>query len=183
MKKIVFAALLAALCISCGRQSTATVEGTVVDAAMNNVILDTSDGEMVVNTAFSDPNKVEGVLIGDVVKVVYTEQTDGGVTVNNACSLEVVVPSYYRLIAGTWVAENGGLVLAEDGTAEGQGAAPSDIRNYVLDGEELAITSGTKDEPVTVVYTIEKLDADSLVLRNNETQAIDWSCARKQAEQ
>lgn len=192
MKNIFIIAMTALVCF-CGCRKTATVEGKVLDATMGNIVLATAEGEFVVNTLDSDPTKVIGVLIGDVVKVEYSScQTEDGQTINSVESLELVSPSYYRLITGTWmmsVLEDGdkiGFTFAEDGTAESVNMKNLDIRNYVLDikddVEELAVTAisdgAAEPETMTVVYEIVKLDADSLVLRNKETEALEWVCGR-----
>ena len=193
MRNLFIIALAAIVCFCGCCNKTATVEGKVLDATLGNILLSTPDGELVVNTLDSDPTKVIGVLIGDVVKVEYTSYvTEDGETVNSVESLELVSPSYYRLITGTWMMsvlegeDRIGFTLAEDGTAESVNMKNLAIRNYVLDikddVEELAVTAvsdgAAEPETMTVVYEIVKLDADSLVLRNKETEALEWSCGR-----
>ena len=181
MKKILFVAA-ALICISACCQKTRTIGGKVIDAAMNSIILATDAGEFCVSTAFADPSEVEGVLIGDVVEVEYTEVKSGSATINSVRSLSVVSPSYYRLIAGTWLTgcgdESCGFTLAEDGTATGSGARWAGICNYVLDGEELALIQKSGDRNVSTVFDVVRLDADSLVVATPAGE--QFALARKQ---
>jgi len=193
MKKIIFAAIAAVLCLAGCKQSALSTEGKVVDATMNNLVIANDEGEITINIAEADPTKVEGVLLGDVVKVTYNQVPAGGEDfVNVVESLSVISPSYYRVIAGSWLAKGVndsdfyGFTLAEDGSAESVNNLTFLVKEWVLDGEELALT-GTADSAgvavkKTAVYKIDKLDIDSLVLSNKETGAVEWACKRKVAE-
>ena len=190
MRRTAIAALGLFLLLSGCSDPASTVEGKVTDATIGSVVIVDDQGlETVISILDADPTKVEGVLLGDVVKVTYypVELEDGTVT-NEVESLRVVSPSYYRLIAGTWTtdgineADRFGFTLAEDGSAASVNLNTLRITDWVLDGEQLALSSvpegGDPKNPVTVVYSIEKLDADSLVLRNVADGSKEWSCAR-----
>jgi len=193
MKKIIFAAIAAVLCLAGCKQSALSVEGKVVDATMNNLVLATDEGEITINIMEADPTKVEGVLLGDVVKVTYNQVPAGGEEfVNIVETLIVTSPSYYRVIAGSWLAKGVndadfyGFTLAEDGSAKSVNMLTFRLSEWVLDGEELALTGQADSAGVAVkkteVYKIQKLDADSLVLANRESGAVEWACKREAAE-
>lgn len=174
MKKIssVFAVAASLLLVAgCRQNALPTVEGQVVDATIFSVTLETPEGETVVlNTRGTDPMLVPGVLAGDVVRVAY-QPLDEGETLQ-AVRLDITTPSAYRLVPGIWrdctQAPELGLVLAEDGSAQAVGMDNLMLRTWALDGEKLvldAVDPAAPKETKTVVYMIEKLDADSLVVR------------------
>jgi hypothetical protein len=64
-----------------------------------------------------------------------------------------------------------GLVLAEDGSARAVGLADLSLQDWSLDGDNLVLTAADPDDPsgtVTLIYVIERLDVDSLVLATTE---------------
>ena len=101
----------------------------------------------------------------------------------------VTAPSYYRVIAGSWLAKGVndadfyGFTLAEDGSAKSINNLTFRAKEWVLDGEELVLTGEADSTGTvvsrTVVYKIDRLDADSLILSNKETGAVEWACGRE----
>ncbi len=190
MKKIIFAAIAAIVCLAACKQSALSFEGKVVDATMNTLVIANDGGEITINISDADPTKVEGVLLGDIVKVTYNQVPAGGENfINVVESLVVTAPSYYRVIAGSWLAKGVndadfyGFTLAEDGSAKSINNLTFRVKEWVLDGEELVLT-GEADSAGTVVsrtavYKIDRLDADSLILSNKETGAVEWACGRE----
>lgn len=189
MRRIyIISALAAVICLAGCKQNKA-IQGTVVDATMNTICLATEAGDTVtVSTMDTDPDMVPGVLIGDVVKVscetVHAENGD----LSKAVKLDLVKPSNYRLISGYWTTTNGengdkyGFTLAEDGTAESINMFTLRMKNWVLDGDELALTAESEGSGApftsTTVYKIAKLDVDSLVLEDKGTGYAVWSLGR-----
>ena len=190
MKKIIFAAIAAIVCLAACKQSALSFEGKVVDATMNTLVIANDGGEITINISDADPTKVEGVLLGDIVKVTYNQVPAGGENfINVVESLVVTAPSYYRVIAGSWLAKGVndadfyGFTLAEDGSAKSINNLTFRAKEWVLDGEELVLigeadSTGTVVSR-TVVYKIDRLDADSLILSNKETGAVEWACGRE----
>lgn len=184
MKKIssVFAVAAAILLAAGCRQSALpTVEGQVVDATIFSVTLETPEGESVIlSTRGTDPMLVPGVLAGDVVRVAYQTLPDGETL--QAVQLDITQPSAYRLVPGVWrdcnVAPELGLVLAEDGSAQAVGMDNLTLRTWTLDGDKLvldAVDPASPKDSKTLVYVIEKLEADSLVIRNSEEARLAFS--------
>lgn len=180
MKKIWITLALctvAALAISCDpAPKTRIIEGTVVDATMNNVMLVTAEGDTVnVSTMDADPALVQGVLLGEQVNAVCVTEKVGENEVLKAIELTVTqhVPAFY--IAGKWVEPNPidpasvqGVQLNQDGTAASVGMATLLFSAWKLDGDNLllqsqSIGSGGVFED-TETLRIVKIDADSLVL-------------------
>ena len=190
MKKIIFAAIAAIVCLAACKQSALSFEGKVVDATMNTLVIANDGGEITINISDADPTKVEGVLLGDIVKVTYNQVPAGGENfINVVESLVVTAPSYYRVIAGSWLAKGVndadfyGFTLAEDGSAKSINNLTFRAKEWVLDGEELMLTGEADSTGTvvsrTVVYKIDRLDADSLILSNKETGAVEWACGRE----
>ena len=143
-----FLAAFPLLFSSCSK--TVTIEGRVTDASVNDIVVVTQTDTVSVSTIEADPSKVPGVLIGDIVKVEYElTEPESGVFVNSIRSLEIVSPSYYRIIAGTWTrkgindADYYGFTLADDGSAESVNNNTLQVREWVLDGEELVLPTAT----------------------------------------
>jgi hypothetical protein len=190
MKKIIFAAIAAIVCLAACKQSALSFEGKVVDATMNTLVIANDGGEITINISDADPTKVEGVLLGDIVKVTYNQVPAGGENfINVVESLVVTAPSYYRVIAGSWLAKGVndadfyGFTLAEDGSAKSINNLTFRAKEWVLDGEELVLTGEADSTGTvvsrTVVYKIDRLDADSLILCNRETGSVEWACGRE----
>ena len=190
MKKIIFAAIAAIVCLAACKQSALSFEGKVVDATMNTLVIANDGGEITINISDADPTKVEGVLLGDIVKVTYNQVPAGGENfINVVESLVVTAPSYYRVIAGSWLAKGVndadfyGFTLAEDGSAKSINNLTFRAKEWVLDGEELVLTGEADSTGTvvsrTVVYKIDRLDADSLILSNKETGSVEWACGRE----
>ena len=190
MKKIIFAAIAAIVCLAACKQSALSFEGKVVDATMNTLVIANDGGEITINISDADPTKVEGVLLGDIVKVTYNQVPAGGENFINVVESHVVTaPSYYRVIAGSWLAKGVndadfyGFTLAEDGSAKSINNLTFRAKEWVLDGEELVLTGEADSTGTvvsrTVVYKIDRLDADSLILSNKETGAVEWACGRE----
>ena len=179
MKKIssVFAILAAVLLAGCRQSALPTVEGRVVDATIFSVTLETPQGDSVVlSTRGTDPMRVPGVLAGDVVRVAYEQFPDGETL--HAVQLDITSPSAYRLVPGVWRDCSGspeiGLVLAEDGSAQAVGMEDLSLRTWTLDGDKLvldAVDPAAPKEAKTLVFDIEKLDADSLIVRGQDEGA------------
>lgn len=178
LKKSLFATLAAAAFLASCAPEVPTLEGKVTDATMSTVTLTTAEGESVsVSTLDSDPNLVPGVLVGDFIRVAYEPAGD----MPHVISLEIVEPSYYRLISGTWLNADGvGFTLAEDGSASSAGFDSLILKEWALDGEELALSGEVAPgKNATIVYVIAQLDAKSLVLDSKEDGTTVWSCTRR----
>ena len=159
---------------ACRQNVLPTVEGRVVDATIHSVTVETPEGEsVVVSTLGTNPMLVPGVLPGDEVCIAYELLSD--IDVLRAVRLDILTPSAYRLLPGIWrdcsEPEEVGLVLAEDGSAQAVGLDDLTLQDWSLDGEELVLTSADPDGKApaqTLVYRIERLDIDSLVVRPAE---------------
>ncbi len=158
----------------CRQSSFPTVEGSVIDATIHSVTVQTSEGgSFTVSTLGTDPMLVPGVLPGDEVRIAYETLPDGETL--RAVRLDITTPSAYRLLPGIWRDCTGptevGLVLAEDGSARAVGLADLNLRDWSLDGDSLILTAADPTSPdgkVTLIYIIEQLDVDSLVLATTE---------------
>ena len=116
---------------------------------------------------------VPGVLPGDEFRIAYELLSD--INIFRAVRLDILTPSAYRLLPGIWRDCTGpvevGLVLAEDGSARAVGLADLNLRDWSLDGDSLILTAADPTSPdgkVTLLYSIEQLDVDSLVLATTE---------------
>lgn len=141
------------------------VEGRVFDTTIASISLETPAGDTcVVSTRGTNPMMVPGVLPGDVIRVSYEVLPDGETL--RALQLSILTPSGYRMVPGIWrdcsEAQEVGLVLAEDGSAKYVGEGGPELRDWSLDGDNLALTAS---DGSILMYRIERLDADSLFLR------------------
>ena len=171
---MIFLAAAAAVLCGCRQSSLPIVEGRVVDATIHSVTVETPAGDSLsVSTLGTNPMLVPGVLSGDEVRIAYETLPDGETL--RAVWLNITTPSAYRLLPGIWRdctrPVEVGLVLAEDGSARGVGLADLNLRDWSLDGDCLALTAADPESPdgkVTLLYHIEQLDVDSLVLATTE---------------
>ena len=162
------------LSAGCRQSSFPTVEGCVVDATIHSVTVQTPEGgSATVSTLGTDPMLVPGVLPGDEVRIAYETLPDGETL--RAVRLDITTPSAYRLLPGIWRDCTGpsevGLVLAEDGSAQVVGLEGVTLQDWSLDGEDLVLTSVDPDGKApskTLLYKIERLDIDSLVVKPSE---------------
>lgn len=177
MKRLFAVAAVVLLLAGCRQASAPTVEGRVVDATIYSVTLLTEAGDSVsVSTRGTDPLLVPGVLSGDEVRIAYEVLPDDGTL--RALQLDITAPSAYRVIPGVWRdctgAEEVGLVLAEDGSAQAVGLHDLTLQDWSLDGELLVLSAVETVNPRTtrtLLYRIERLDADELVLVPEEEGA------------
>ena len=162
-------AVAAAVWMTAGcRQTAPSVEGRVIDATIHSVTVETPAGDSLsVSTLGTDPLSVPGVLPGDFVRIFYETLSDGETM--RALQLDIEEPSAYRLLPGIWRdcagADEVGLVLAEDGSAQATGM--EQLLDWSLDGEQLVLTTILTEEPQTtgtLVLQIARLDVDSLVV-------------------
>lgn len=171
MKKLfslMSAAVLLLVAAGC-RQALPVVEGDVLDTTIYSVTILTPDADtLTLSTRGTDPILVPGVLVGDAVRIAYEQLPDGETL--RAVTLDITAPSYHRLMPGIWRDCSGegdvGLVLAEDGSAQAVGVEYN-LQDWSIDNEELALTRvlpGYDKNTEVLVYQIEKLDADSLVV-------------------
>ena len=162
------------LLTACRQNVLPTVEGSVVDATIHSVTVETPGGEFVtVSTLGTNPMLVPGVLPGDEVRIAYELLTD--INIFRAVRLDILTPSAYRLLPGIWRdcsdPQEVGLVLAEDGSAQVVGLEGVTLQDWSLDGDDLVLTSVDPDGKApsrTLLYKIERLDIDSLVVRPAE---------------
>ena len=184
-KAFAFLAFAAALLTACHESAAPFIDGLVTDATIHSVTLETPEGESVsLSTLGTDPMLVPGVLPGDVVRVAYEVLPDGETL--RAVQLDITTPSAYRLIPGIWRDCSGpvevGLVLAEDGSAQVTGIESMTLQDWSLDGEQLAFTAADAADPkstCTLLYFVEKLDADSLVIKPISGATLPLSLARQ----
>ena len=163
-----------ALFTACRQNTLPTLEGCVVDATIHSVTVETPDGDFVtVSTLGTNPMLVPGVLVGDEVRIAYETLAD--IAVLRAVRLDILTPSAYRLLPGIWRdctdAEEVGLVLAEDGSARAVGLEGLTLQDWSLDGEDLVLTAVDPDGKApskTLLYKIERIDIDSLVVKPSE---------------
>ena len=159
---------------ACRQNFLPTVEGSVVDATIHSVTVETPEGEFVtVSTLGTNPMLVPGVLPGDEVRIAYEEFPEWEAI--RAVQLDILTPSAYRLLPGIWRdctdPQEVGLVLAEDGSAQVVGLEGVTLQDWSLDGDDLVLTSVDPDGKApsqTLLYKIERLDIDSLVVRPAE---------------
>lgn len=166
MKRVLLILICALLAFVGCKQKFPAVEGRVVDATIHSVTLADSDGENVnVSTLGTDPLLVPGVLPGDVVRITYEVLPDGETL--RALRLQILEPSAYRVLPGIWrdcdAPAEVGLVLAEDGSAQGTGLTDGSLLDWSLDDGSLVL--GIADAP-SLVFAIDRLSADSLVVHS-----------------
>ena len=180
MKRALVLLALALLALAACKREVPAVEGRVIDTTIASVTLLTPAGDTcVVRTRGTNPMMVPGVLPGDEVRVIYELLPDGETL--RAVQLDIDVPSPYRLVPGIWRdctgAEEVGLVLAEDGSAKYVGADGPELRDWSLDGDNLALTAS---DGRVLMYRIESLGADSLVIRPQEEGLRALSLSRSE---
>ena len=180
MKRALVLLALALLALAACKREVPAVEGRVIDTTIASVTLLTPAGDTcVVSTRGTNPMMVPGVLPGDEVRVIYELLPDGETL--RAVQLDIDVPSPYRLVPGIWRdctgAEEVGLVLAEDGSAKYVGADGPELRDWNLDGDNLALTAS---DGRVLMYRIESLGADSLVIRPQEEGLRALSLSRSE---
>ena len=180
MKRALVLLALALLALAACKREVPAVEGRVIDTTIASVTLLTPAGDTcVVSTRGTNPMMVPGVLPGDEVRVIYELLPDGETL--RAVQLDIDVPSPYRLVPGIWRdctgAEEVGLVLAEDGSAKYVGADGPELRDWCLDGDNLALTAS---DGRVLMYRIETLGADSLVIRPQEEGLRALSLSRSE---
>ena len=180
MKRALVLLALALLALAACKREVPAVEGRVIDTTIASVTLLTPAGDTcVVSTRGTNPMMVPGVLPGDEVRVIYELLPDGETL--RAVQLDIDVPSPYRLVPGIWRdctgAEEVGLVLAEDGSAKYVGADGPELRDWSLDGDSLALTAS---DGRVLMYRIESLGADSLVIRPQEEGLRALSLSRSE---
>ena len=174
MKRALVILALALLALAACKREVPAVEGRVIDTTIASVTLLTPAGDTcVVSTRGTNPMMVPGVLPGDEVRIAYETLPDGETL--RAVRLDITTPSAYRLLPGIWRDCTGpsevGLVLAEDGSAQVVGLEGVTLQDWSLDGDDLVLTSVDPDGKApsqTLLYKIERLDIDSLVVRPAE---------------
>ena len=180
MKRALVLLALALLALAACKREVPAVEGRVIDTTIASVTLLTPAGDTcVVSTRGTNPMMVPGVLPGDEVRVIYELLPDGETL--RAVQLDIDVPSPYRLVPGIWRDCTGpaevGLVLAEDGSAQATGLPGLTLQDWSLDGEHLALTAS---DGRILMYRIESLGADSLVIRPQEEGLRALSLSRSE---
>lgn len=197
MKKNIFTlaavAVSAVALASCGSKPAGpqTVEGVVLNASMNTVTVITTAGDTLnLSTMNTNPAKITGVLIDDSVKVTYADTTVDGAKVLQVNDLTVTVRSPYYYIEGTWVEPNPidstavqGMRLNQSGAASSVGIATLVFKSWNLtDANTLVLTGESVGNgqtiPVADTLTVNKLNADSLVLSDAAGQVV-WRLARQ----
>ncbi|WP_227472051.1 lipocalin family protein [Parabacteroides bouchesdurhonensis] len=152
------------------------INGTVIDASMNNITLATSDGNTVnISTMNANPEKVPGVLLYDSVKVTCVNKDMEGIKILTATELSILRHSPYYYIQGTWIEPNPiapkevqGFTLNQDGTAQSVNMATLSIDGWNLEDRTLFLnykSIGNRQSFDGIdTLQINKIDADSLVL-------------------
>ncbi len=184
MKKTNLIAILSAgiavLAVSCSAPQPQTVEGTVADATMNNVMIVTAARDTInVSTMDADPAYVQPVLVGEKVTVTYAVEKIEGGQILKATELVVTkhIPAYY--IEGSWVepnpinnAETQGFTLNADRTAASINMATLVYKTWQLDGEQLILGNESignkKTIPGADTVHIMRVDADSLIMQRKD---------------
>ncbi len=170
-------------------QELQTINGLVMDATMNNIILITTSGDTVnISTMDTDQAQVPGVLINDSVAITYAMEKVGTNDIRKATKLVVTHHSPYFYIAGTWIEPNPinttevqGFTLNPDGTASSVNMATLIFKNWQMNDATLLLTSESIGNKQTITGTdtlqIVKLDADSLIL--SQQANIVWHLKRQ----
>lgn len=179
MKKIctLVSLVLAVALFSCTTKTTAPVvlDGVVIDASMNTILLKSTDGDTVwLSTLDTNPEKVPGVLIDDSICVVYKDSAD----VKSVTELTVLKHSPYFYIQGEWVepnpidtAQNQGFSINQDGSVTSINMATLQFKTWNFDIKNLILSGQSIGNRQTIDFIdtmcVVKLDADSLVLSEN----------------
>ena len=181
---------LLALLAFCACTRTQEFSGKVTAASPESVPLLSGDGTSAdFDLTLADPSEIPGLLPGDVVSLQYRPvELPGGVTLRPVVRLKITSPSWFRLIPGTWTmsgvndSDRFGFTLEEDGSAASVNLNTSHITSWALRSDTLYLTSWTEaDGPSgarTHSWIVEKLDADSLVLRGGPDSTGLWRCRR-----
>lgn len=185
MKKIYSLLAIASLAVACSPKAAEpiTASGVVIDASMNTMSIITPEGDTLnISTMDADPALVPGVMLDDSISITYKDTTMSDVVVKQAISLEVLRHSPYFFIQGSWVepnpiktTENQGFTLNQDGTVAMINMATLNYTAWNLStcGKMLTLSGQSIGNKQTIElndsYTVDKLDADSLVLSNAGT--------------
>lgn len=163
--------------------------GTVLDATMNNLTMITDKGDTInISTMDTNPQKVQGVLINDSVKVTCKSESVDGATMLKATELTILAHSPYYYIQGSWVEPNPinakkvqGFTLKEDGTASSINMATLQFSKWSLNNQTLILSYTSIGNRETIEGTdtlnLVKIDADSLVLSSHNE--IVWKLSRQ----
>ncbi len=176
---------MAAVCLAAGcrnQRTIETIEGKVLDATMNNIMILTDAGDTVnVSKMDANPEQVPGVMIDDRVSVECVRKLVGDVEIISAVKLVVTAHSPYYYIAGTWVEPNPieegqfqGMKLEPDGSASSVNMFTLVYRYWVLEGDKLILSGQSIGNKQTIDFTdtlkVLKLDDESLVLANGNNE-------------
>ncbi|MEG1621815.1 MAG: lipocalin family protein [Alistipes sp.] len=149
-----------------------TLQGTVIDATMNNIFLKVASGDSIsLSTMDTDPAKVPGVLIADSIAVTYKDTLG----MKLVTELTVIRQSPYFFIQGAWVepnpidkAQSQGFIINQDGSVEMINMATLKYQKWDFDLKDLILSGQSIGNGKTIEFAdtmnVVKLDADSLVL-------------------
>ncbi|MEG1611131.1 MAG: lipocalin family protein [Alistipes sp.] len=152
-----------------------TMQGTVIDATMNNIFLKATSGDSIcLSTMDADPAMVPGVLIADSISVVYKDTLDMKVVTE----LTILRKSPYFYIQGEWVEPNPidaaqvqGFNIKQDGSVEMINMATLSYTHWDFDLKDLILQGQSMGNGQTIDFAdtmnVVKLDADTLILSKN----------------
>ncbi len=168
MKQIFFLCLCSLVLFAC-QSEPKTVQGRVVDATMNTVMLSYDNDTVFFSTMDCDKTAVDGLLIDDLVEVVYSESENGNV----AISMKTIEKGKYAIM-GRWVEKIEGtdmvqgIEIMEDGKCQSINMATLIYETWSAKGDMITFTGksiGSGGEFVfSEEYKIKTLTGEKLVL-------------------
>ncbi len=172
----ILALAVAALCfVACADKTVHTVEGKIVDASMNNIVVASADSTYSFSIENADQSEANGLLLGAPVTVTYIGKM---ATEGSTPATKVAADATYCRLIGGWVEPNPidanqvqGFALQVEGVAKSINMATLLYQSWTLceDGK-LALTGESVGNggsfPFRELYTIVTLDDNNLVLKS-----------------
>lgn len=164
---------------ACQNSKVQSIKGVITEASMNTLMITTARGDVLtISTVNAEKVVKDGILLGDTATVYYAAKPERGVLMATKI---VVVPGQRECpkIVGTWLetvngmpGETQGIRLETDGMAESVNMATLVYERWQKEGDKLLLKGKSLGNGQTIVFTdtlhIEKLSADSLILKNGD---------------
>lgn len=164
---------------ACQNSKVQSIKGVITEASMNTLMITTARGDVLtISTVNAEKVVKDGILLGDTATVYYAGKPERGVLMATKI---VVVPGQRECpeIVGTWLetvngmpGETQGIRLETDGMAESVNMATLVYERWQKEGDKLLLKGKSLGNGQTIVFTdtlhIEKLSADSLILKNGD---------------